>query len=94
MTLIDVLKEEVKWPNEEGCRQIALKFFEKTEMGIARVIGAADGTLVPITCPAATKFNSNSYYSRKHCYAISCLGVCDANYRFLFFSAKHPGYKV
>ena len=56
--------------------------------GFPNVIGAIDGTLIPIQRPTT---NEHLYVCRKNFHAINCLAVCDANLFFLFVNCKYPG---
>jgi hypothetical protein len=94
IVLLDVLRHFIKWPNVDGCREIALHFSRMTRYGLPNCVGAIDGTLIPIIAPNSKKFVQNSYWCRHHCYAINALGVCDSKGRFLFLSARFPGIIV
>nr|XP_022314374.1 putative nuclease HARBI1 [Crassostrea virginica] len=52
------------------------------------VIGAIDGTLIPILAP---KEDEHAYICRKGYHALNVQGVVDANHRFINFVCKWPG---
>lgn len=56
--------------------------------GLDSVVGAVDGTHVPIIAP---KDNEPSYVNRKLIHSINCQVVADPSYRILDIVAKWPG---
>lgn len=57
--------------------------------GFPRVIGAVDGTQIPITQPATE--DEKVYVCRKGYHAINVMIVCDSNLRITCLYAKFPG---
>lgn len=72
--------------NQENLRERKSKF--KEIAGFPNVIGAIDGTLIPIQRPST---NEHLYVCRKNFHAINLLAVCDADLIFLFVNCKYPG---
>lgn len=55
-------------------------------------VGALDGIAIRIRNPRASDcINPATYYHRKGYFAIPVQAICDAKYRFVFFSAKCAG---
>jgi hypothetical protein len=54
-------------------------------------VGAIDGLAIKIGQPRGHFINSTDYRNRKGFFGICCQGLCDAQRRFLFFSASAPG---
>ncbi|XP_033759136.1 putative nuclease HARBI1 [Pecten maximus] len=52
------------------------------------VLGAVDGSLIPIHTPSEEE---HLYVCRKGFHALNIQGICDSNYRFLNIVAKWPG---
>lgn len=69
------VREYIIWPNDE--QKTTDEF--KNRAGIPGVIGAVDGTHIPICTP---KFMPNSYLNRKMYHSIVLQAVCDVNYIF------------
>ncbi|WAR05957.1 HARB1-like protein [Mya arenaria] len=55
---------------------------------IANIVGAVDGTLVPIIAP---KVSGEAYISRKGFHAINVMATCSHDRRFIDIVAKWPG---
>ncbi|XP_039314687.1 putative nuclease HARBI1 [Solenopsis invicta] len=72
--LQDIAPQVIHWPIEGELPLIKEKF--KAIAGIDDVIGALDGTYVPIKAP--TK-DAQTYRNRKMQYAITLQAICDAN---------------
>ena len=53
----------------------------------------ADGCLIPISTPiwAKTKEARKKFFCRKYFYAWNCLGICDHQNKFIWFSCQAPG---
>lgn len=62
-------------------------FSHKTNL--PHVLGAIDGTHVPITKPQGD--SAVDYYSRKQVHTITCQAVCDGDLTFLCIDAGFPG---
>ncbi|XP_060083823.1 putative nuclease HARBI1 [Ylistrum balloti] len=56
--------------------------------GFPNVLGAVDGSLIPIHTPSVEE---HLYVCRKGFHALNIQGICDANYQFLNVVAKWPG---
>jgi hypothetical protein len=84
--IIDNLRENIGWPDEEKSRQMAAEFCRMA--GIPMVCGAVDGTLINLTVMSD---KMNAFRDRYGATSINCLVVCDANRRILYASAKFPG---
>ncbi|XP_052242426.1 putative nuclease HARBI1 [Dreissena polymorpha] len=56
--------------------------------GIPNVVGAVDGTLIPIQAPSE---NSQTYVCRKGYHAVNIQAVVDSSLRFTNVNAKWPG---
>ncbi|WAR15821.1 HARB1-like protein [Mya arenaria] len=56
--------------------------------GFPNIVGAVDGTLVPILAPTA---NEESFVCRKGFHAINCQAVASSDLRFIDIVAKWPG---
>ncbi|XP_044764703.1 putative nuclease HARBI1 [Coccinella septempunctata] len=82
--LMEVSSIYIKWP--ESYENITRKFMKRG--GIDGVIGAIDGTHIPITTPS---YMSNKYLNRKQYHSIVLQGVCDASYIFTDCFAGCPG---
>ena len=52
-----------------------------------------DGCLIPISTPtwAKTQEARKKFFCRKYFYAWNCLGICDHENRFIWFSCQAPG---
>lgn len=77
----DYLKPlHIKAPESlEDFKTLSRQFEEKTNL--INVVGAVDGTHVPIECPLLHHID---YFNYKCFYSISCIAVCDANCKFWF----------
>ncbi|KAB0802633.1 hypothetical protein PPYR_04819 [Photinus pyralis] len=67
------------WPKNESQRQCFSTEFRKRQ-GFPNVIGAIDGTHIPIVAPHNM---ANSYINRNKYYSIVLQGVCNARYKFI-----------
>jgi len=78
---------------EADLRAVADGFARKSEQqSFADAVGAIDGLLVGIQCPAKTAVaNPGRYYTRKCKYALNVQAICDANRRFSWVSILTPG---
>ena len=81
-----ILPQLISWPEKTEYSQIAEGFAQRA--GFPGVIGAIDGTYVPITGP--TEFR-DSYICRKGFPAFHLQGVCDSNMKFLHVFSAYPG---
>lgn len=53
-----------------------------------RVIGAVDGTHIPIKAPVESE---NIYINRKNYHSLNCQVICNAQYLILNYCCKYPG---
>ncbi|XP_053390776.1 putative nuclease HARBI1 [Mercenaria mercenaria] len=81
-----VLPTLISWPEKSEYGRIAEGFAQR--QGFPGVIGAVDGTYIPI--PGPTEFR-DSYICRKGFPAFHLQGVCDSNMRFLDVYSAYPG---
>ena len=81
----------------EEQKKVAVGFKSKSAAGFDCCVGAIDGMLVWINKPTkkeceAMKIGPKKFYcGRKKKFALNLQGICDAEYRFLDVSIKHPG---
>lgn len=68
----------IVWPTENQLPELATEFLRKTNM--PGVIGAIDGTHIPIPGPSDHR---DAYINRKGFPSIQLQAVCDSNLRFL-----------
>jgi len=83
--LCTIASQIIKWPQQIEINVITEKF-EKIS-NIPNVIGAIDGTYIPIKAP---KVDAESYINRKCFYAITLQGICDASMKFIDCFAGYP----
>lgn len=75
----------IRWPDVVERRRNEQAFGKST--GIRGVIGAIDGSYVPIKAPAV---DSHVYINRKCFYRITLQSICDHKLRFLNCFAGYP----
>ena len=79
--------EFIKFPYTEAEARAAIDAFD--DLGrFPQVIGAVDGTHIPIKAP---KDNPNSYYNRKRFHSVVLQGISDSQCRFIDVSTGYPG---
>ena len=77
----------IKFPTTDAeMRNVKEKFFQVA--GFPNVLGAIDGTLVPIKGPSA---DEHLYICRKGYHALNIQGISDADYKFVNIVARWPG---
>ena len=76
----------IKIPNEAELEDYAKQFEE--ELGFPQVLGAVDGTHVPIQQPNE---NSHSFFSYKMKNILNVQAVCDFSRRFIDIEVRWPG---
>ncbi|XP_062566936.1 putative nuclease HARBI1 [Saccostrea cucullata] len=76
----------IHFPSENEASRTKHEFYQIA--GFPNVLGAVDGTLVPITAP---KDNESVYVCRKGYHAINVQVVADASLRFTNIVCKWPG---
>ena len=87
-SLSNHVNEFIKFPKERA-KLISIKEDYFDIAGFPNVIGAVDGSLVPIKSPGID--DEYNYVCRKGYHAINIQGICDAKYQFLNIVAKWPG---
>ncbi|KAI4463677.1 hypothetical protein MML48_4g00008954 [Holotrichia oblita] len=85
--LVKHREEYIKWPKSYLEFETITNGFQK-RAGIAGIIGAIDGTHIPITQP---HLMPNPYINRHKYHSIVLQGVCTANYMFIDCFAGCPG---
>lgn len=86
--LCDVAAEYISFPlDNESLHKIMQGFYQVA--GFPCVIGAVDGSFVPIRCPSGQ--DEYLYVCRKGYHAMNCQGICDSEMLFLNLVAKWPG---
>ncbi|XP_052248750.1 putative nuclease HARBI1 isoform X1 [Dreissena polymorpha] len=76
-----------RFPTENGAMALSKQDFYR-RCRIPNVLGAVDGTLVPILGPSE---NEEAYICRKGFHAINVQAVCDSRMNFIDVVAKWPG---
>lgn len=76
----------IRWPEVQEYPKIAEKFAER--VGFPGVIGAVDGTYIPIPGPREYR---DSYICRKGMPAFHLQAVCDSSMKFLDVYCAYPG---
>lgn len=76
----------IAWPTQDQLPQLANDFFRRTNM--PGVIGAIDGTHIPIPGPSHDR---HAYINRKGFPSIQLQAVCDAKLRFTDIQTGWPG---
>ncbi|XP_052217669.1 putative nuclease HARBI1 isoform X1 [Dreissena polymorpha] len=77
----------IRFPTENGAMALSKQDFYR-RCRIPNVLGAVDGTLVPILGPSE---NEEAYICRKGFHAINVQAVCDSRMNFIDVVAKWPG---
>ena len=73
-----LLKVYIQFPEGEELDRVVLGF--KRKFSIPQCVGAIDGSLIPICCPAGNRID---FYNRKGWYSVVLQGLVDANFDFL-----------
>ncbi|XP_071177496.1 putative nuclease HARBI1 [Mytilus edulis] len=81
-----LLPKYITWPSRNQIPRTVQKFKEKK--GFPGVLGAIDGTHIPIRAPR--EFHEN-YINRKSFHSINLQGICDSNMHFLDVFCGWPG---
>jgi len=68
---------EIKFPSDPTERRKIKENFHSLA-GFPNVVGAIDGTLIPIISPSV---DEHTYFCRKGCHAINVQAVVDSRYR-------------
>ncbi|XP_063436630.1 putative nuclease HARBI1 [Mytilus trossulus] len=80
-----LLAQYIRWPSNNQVQENVQKFSQK---GFPGVIGAIDGTHIPIRAP---KEYHENYINRKSFHSIILQGICDHNMHFLDVFSGWPG---
>ncbi len=84
--LTSVANKHIVWPTQEE-QDVIMRGFEEMK-GFPGIIGAIDGTHIPIKCPSGDK---DSYFNRKKFPSLSLQVTCDHRCRFTDAFAGVPG---
>ncbi|KAB0792274.1 hypothetical protein PPYR_07761 [Photinus pyralis] len=84
--LNNIAPKVIVWPTGEQVEAVKEKFSNLA--GIDGVIGAVDGTFIPIKAP---KDDPEVYICRKCHYAITLQGICNASLKFTDVFVGYPG---
>jgi hypothetical protein len=86
--VLELLENDaVFWPDSADRRTIAKRIQEK--YGFPHCIGFLDGTIFPLEFKPS--LFGEEYYSRKGCWSVHCLIICDDETRILDFLVGWPG---
>lgn len=83
--LNEIAPQIISWPNNEQRQRIAQSF--QISAGIEGVVGAIDGTYIPIKAPS---INPDVYINRKCFHAITLQAICDNNMLILDCFTGYP----
>jgi hypothetical protein len=84
------LPQDLKSPSRLAA--LAAGFAHRSCNVIHTCVGAIDGILLPIICPAQTHAkNQRQYWCRKQFWAINVQAIVDAQSRFIYASVRYPG---
>jgi hypothetical protein len=84
--LKEMKDEVIYWPNEKEREEMKSRL---APTGFRHCVGIIDGTLIVLEF-RPEKYHE-CYYSRKCCYALNLMVVCDDNRRITFYYAGWPG---
>lgn len=84
--LCQIAPQVIKWPSHEEREQQQLLF--KAMGGLDGVVGAVDGTFIPIKAP---KEDPEAYRTRKCFYAMTLQAICNAGLKFTHCFVGFPG---
>lgn len=79
-------KQIIHWPQEQDMPITCTKF--KGIVGIDNIIGAIDGTFIPIKAP---QLHPEVFRTRKSNYAMTLQAICDSTLKFLDCFIAYPG---
>lgn len=85
--LASLKQEAIKMPSQDQMAQVHGEFYRIR--GFPRVIGAIDGTHIPIRSPGGA--NAETFRCRKGFFSINVQAVCDANLKIRHIIARWPG---
>jgi hypothetical protein len=84
--LKEIKNDVVYWPDQEERNQMKTRL---ASTGFRHCVGIIDGTLIVLDF-RPEKYHE-CYYSRKACYALNLMVVCDDNRRIIYYYAGWPG---
>lgn len=84
--LVNLSGNYILWPKGEKAQETIKKFKER--QGFPGVLGAIDGSHIPITPPSDQQ---TAYCNRKSYHSIILQAICDADYRFTDVFAGYAG---
>jgi hypothetical protein len=84
--LHEIKKEVVSWPDQNERNEMKARL---TATGFRHCVGIIDGTLIVLDF-RPEQFHE-CYYSRKSCYALNVMVVCDDRKKVTFYLAGWPG---
>lgn len=84
----NLLGKFIKWPSDAEMNTIAHQFNDIGAYNFPGVVGAIDGSHIPIEPPSE---NPNSYYNRKRFHSIILQGICKDDLQFIHTNIGWPG---
>ncbi|KAK3923635.1 Putative nuclease, partial [Frankliniella fusca] len=84
-----IQRKWIKFPKTKSERKIHIDRNVR-RFGIPNVLGFIDGTEITIT-PPHKNMNPQTYWTRKHHYAINCQVICDSSLYIMDILANYPG---
>lgn len=79
----------IKWPSDNEITLSKRMFHDSTD-GIPCVMGAIDGTHVPLNAPR-TPFHESAFVNRKSYHSINCQILCDSQFKIYDIDCRWPG---
>lgn len=79
----------IKWPDEEEIKMSKRKFYDYSN-GFPCIMGAIDGTHVPLNAPHAPS-NEAAYLNRKFYHSINCQILCNPDLKIFDIDCRWPG---
>jgi len=88
-TMLDLYKYKIKWPTGEYLEKVTEGFKNKSKGNLENVIGAIDGSHIPIEKPDGEY--AFRYINRKGYYSVILLGIVDHQGKFTYIYIGEPG---
>ena len=85
--ILKLRHQVIKWPNEEERSAISQRIQDQHQF--VNCVGLIDGTLFPLAFKPT--LNGEDYFTRKGCYAIHGLIICDDKARITWIEMGWPG---
>ena len=79
----------ISWPDDDEIRLSKRKFYETTH-GMSQILGAIDGTHVPLIAPCAPS-NEMAFVNRKGYHSINTQILCSHDLKIFDIDARWPG---